>query len=59
MSKEKFYSLLIEGWSGKKQIDVSKVKIDMSKIYPIEKVIIPSDCNTEDNYQKTPGRPSF
>ena len=53
MSKEK-YSLLIDGWAGKKQIDVSKVKIDMSKIYPIEQVIIPSDYNTKNNYQKTP-----
>lgn len=38
------YSPLNEGWVGKKQIDISKVKIDMSKIRPIERVIVPANA---------------
>jgi hypothetical protein len=37
------YSPLSEGWVGRKSIDISKIKIDMSKIRPIERVIIPAN----------------
>lgn len=41
MSKDKKYVPLTEGWVGKKPFDTTKkIIIDMSKIRPIDKIII-------------------
>ncbi len=53
MSKK--YVPLTEGWVGKNPLDLSKgLKIDMSKIKPIDRIIIPAPVikNNTDNNQK-------